>query len=430
MRSILISIAPLLAGLTLLVMGNGMLSSLLALRMAQMDFPSWTTGLVMSSYFVGLVSGTFYAYRLISGVGHIRTFAALASCASAATLAHPFLVAAVPWAGLRFVEGFCISGLFMCTESWLHARATNETRGRILSLYMVLVYMSQGVGQFLLNLRDPSGFALFVIASILLSLALVPVAVTRVQAPDLSQPVRFGIGRLYATSPLGVAGCFAAGLMIGAFYGMGPFFAQQIGLDVAGTSQLMGFAILGGLILQWPFGRLSDRFDRRTVLTGLSGALVLTCVAMAAVAGGDPLWLLVLAPVFGGFVFTLYPLCAAHTNDYIEPSELVQASGGLILAYGVGAALGPLGASPVMEMAGPVGLFVFQAFVALLITAYALWRMFQRPPVPGDEQGEFRPLPRTTGVASELDPRGESADGEARGQGPGNGAGEGNRTPV
>lgn len=405
MYQVLPTVAALLAGTAILQLGNGALNTLLSLRMGLAGFPSFAVGPVMSAYFIGIILGVFYGHRLIAGVGHIRAFAVLAAVMSAATLAHPFAVSPLPWAALRLLEGVCMAGLFMCVESWLSLRSTNEVRGRVFSLYMVAVYLAQGLGQFLINVSDPTGFGLFVISSMLVSLAIVPIAAARVEAPSLPAPSRLGFRALHRISPLGVFGSCASGAMLGAFYGLGPYFAHKSGLGLAGTAQFMGAAILGGLILQWPIGRLSDRFDRRAVIAVLCFAIAAASVAMMLLAGGGPVLMLVSAGVFGGAVFTLYPLSVAHTNDFIDAADLVQASGGLIFAYGVGAIGGPLAASAAMAALGPVGLFAFIAGMGAFSALYAFWRMSRRPAPGPEERGPFRPLPRTTPVAAELDPR-------------------------
>ncbi len=407
MRSTLVSVSALLAGCVLLYLGNGALSTLLGLRLAVDGYSSWIIGGVMSGYFIGIVAGGFHCHRLITGVGHIRAFSVLATVMSAATLAHPLLEDPIVWGILRFIQGYCMAGLAMCTESWLNERSTNTTRGRILSLYQIAVYVSQGVGQLLLNLGELSGFTLFVMTSILLSLALVPVAASKVQAPTLPDPRRFGIAQLYAISPLGMVGCFSSGLILGAFYSLAPLFAQMTGLNISDTTQFMGAVIIGGLLLQWPIGGLSDRFDRRTVVIGVCLATVAVCVGIILTTGGSLPVLLVLGAFFGGVSFTLYPLSVSHANDHIDPADLVPASGGLIIAYGVGATLGPLGAAAVIEAQGAAGLFSFVAAMALGTAGYAAWRMTRRPAVPIDDQTPFQPVPRTSVVATEMDPRGE-----------------------
>jgi MFS family permease len=411
-RRVIFSIAALLLGSALLHVGGGLLGTLLGLRMALTEFSEIVAGAVMSSFFVGYILGVSYAHRLIGGVGHIRAYAALASLVSAATLLHPFWVAAMPWAILRALQGFCLAGLAVCTESWLNERATNTNRGQVLSFYMIAVYLAQAGGQFMLNLRDPSGFGLFVIASVMVSLALVPVALTRVVAPTPPKPSRFGLRELYVASPLGLVGACVSGIILGAFYGLAPFFAQQVGFTVAETSQLMGAAILGGLLLQWPLGKLSDLVDRRTVIGGLTAGIAVIGAGAAVASGWSVEALILIAPFLGGVIFTLYPLSVAHTNDFIDATDLVPASGALILCYGLGAALGPIGASGLMLAMGPAGLFAFIAACGLATAAFAAWRMRVRAAPRPEETVPYYGVPHTSAAVAELDPRGETAEPE------------------
>ena len=244
---------------------------------------------------------------------------------------------------------------------------------------MTVVYFGLGASQLLLNLWEPSSFALFGVCSLLMSLSLVPVALTRTPAPPLPSPQFFGIRRLYEISPLGVAGSVASGVVLGAFYGLGPVFAAGAGLDVAGTARFMTATILGGLVLQWPLGWLSDRFDRRTVISGVCAAIALFGAAMVAgKALSEPVLLAGAVPVYSGAIFSLSPLCIAHANDYITSDDRVGASGGLMLAYGVGAVAGPLLASAAVMGLGTGGLFALGAAVGLATLLFAFWRMARR----------------------------------------------------
>ncbi len=405
MRQTLISVAPLLLAVSMIHVGNGMLGTALPLRMDMAGFATLVAGAVMSSYFVGLVAGTFLARWLITGVGHIRAFAAFCSTLSAATLIHPFILAPVPWSGLRLVEGLCIAGLSMCAESWLNERSGDQARGRVLSCYMVTIYAAAGTGQLALNLGDPVGVGLFVAASVLMSLAIVPVSATRVAAPSLPAAGPLDVSRVYRASPIAVFGAVSSGVILGAVYGMGPLFAQRIGLGVAGTTQFMAAMILGGLVLQFPVGRLSDRFDRRRVLAVICGAMSVASLVIAVASGLERIPFLVVTALFGGLVFTVYPLCVAHANDRAQPEEMLAISTVLLLGYGVGAIAGPIVAAGAMSLLGAGGLFAVTGTVGLATGGFALWRMGRRAAPAASEQEPFRPLPRTTPVASELDPR-------------------------
>ncbi|MGE4221064.1 MAG: MFS transporter [Alphaproteobacteria bacterium] len=407
MRTILPSILALLLGAFLLMLGAGLLGTVLGVRLAEAATPTLVSGAVLAAYFAGLLLGSMRAASIVRGVGHIRAFAAFASLFSTAALAHGLTLDPWLWGVLRFVEGFCLAGLFMGIESWLNARAENRFRGQVLSLYMVTIYLAQGLGQLLLTLPDPTRFLLYVVASMLLSVSLVPVALTRFPAPELPDVRAFGFRALYAISPFGVLGAAASGVMLGAFYGMGPVFAQNIGLDTAGVARFMTAAIIGGLVLQFPLGRLSDRFDRRTVMVGVVAGLAVVGCATAAAPSFGPVVLLCAIALFGGLCFALYPLSVAHANDHVEAADMVAASSGLLLAYGVGATFGPLAGSAAMHVLGPTGLFLFMASIGALATGFGLWRMRVRPPLPPEAQAPFQVVPRTSPVSVELDPRAE-----------------------
>lgn len=399
------SVASLLLGVACLMLANGALSTLIGLRLSATESGATAVGMITAAYYAGLTLGSLYAHRIITRVGHIRAFSAFASVVSVAALSHALFIDAPLWALLRLTQGFCMAGLYMCIESWLNGTATNESRGQLLSAYMVTLYGASGVGQQLLRLDDETGVRLFMIVSILLTLAVVPVALTRTTPPQLPNVSSFGIRRLYQSSPLGVAGVFISGAITGSIYGLAPVFGASSSFGVSGTALFMSVLILGGMALQWPLGRLSDRFDRRSVIIGLSAALSLTSLGMIAAAGLDrsPALMLV-APLFGGLAFTLYPVCLAHTNDYVRREDMVSASGGLILANSVGAIIGPPVASALMTTTGPAGLFSFVTGGALCATLYGLWRTRVRPPLPAEAQAAFRPLPQTTPTVSPLDP--------------------------
>lgn len=404
------SISALLAGVGIMTLGYGFLGTLLAVRMSVEGFATFTSGLVMAAYFLGLVVGSLTADRAVRAVGHIRVFAAFASLFSAATLLHVFFINPWAWGGLRLIEGYCMAGLFLCVESWLNDRATNETRGSVLSMYMITTYLFAGLAQFLLVLGAVEGFFLFAVTSVLASLALLPVALSRSPAPQLPAASVFGLRRLLEISPVGVGGCFVAGLTSGAFYALGPRFGAVAGLDSMGIAALMGFTIFGGLVFQLPLGRLSDRIDRRRVILGASLFLAVTgaglsfLVIESVVASA---WHLLLVLPFGGMLFALYPLSLAHANDHIAPQDFVAASGGLILSFSVGATIGPIAASGLMTGIGPSGLFVFIGLWAVVLGVFSWYRVRTTDTLPVDDKTPFQLTPRTALAVTELDPRSE-----------------------
>lgn len=405
-RLVFSTVAALLVGVALLVLGNGLQGTLVAVRADAEGFGEQVTGLVMAAYFVGFVVGSVTVPRLIEQAGHIRVFAALASLASVATLSHVLKIDPWTWGGLRAVNGWCYAGLVMVAESWLNGSATQATRGRILSLYGIVMIGAWAVGQGLLTVADPDGFRLFLLVSILISLSLVPITLSRAQAPILPKALKLKLGRLYSVSPLGVVGCFASGLAMSAFWALGPVYARGMGLEDRGVALFMGVTMAGALVLQWPVGALSDRIDRRWVITGASLAAAAAAIALAAVPPNGVGRLLALGFLFGGLGIPIYSLCVAHANDYLEPEELVTATGGLLLLYGFGSMVGPVAAGALMER-GPGGvLFLWAGAVQAATAVFAIWRMRRRAPLTTVEREAFRAVPRTTAAVLELDPRG------------------------
>lgn len=408
MVQIVLPIAALLVSQIMLWLGSGLLSTVIALRMDASGFTSTSAGLVMSGFYFGIVIAALRAGQVIRAVGHIRAFAAMASVLSAATLLHGFSDDAVLWWCLRFIEGMCIAGLAVVSESWLNERSSNADRGTILSIYTLTTGVSTGAGQFLLNLSPVTGFTLLVVSSILLSLCLVPVTMTRGPAPALGEVSRLNLRALWRISPLGVTGCFSSGVVIGGFNSLGPIYGQTSGMTVEEVAIFMGVAITGGMILQFPIGRLSDYLPRRWVMFGATVGLTASAAVIALLTptgeAGSLLGLVVII-VFGACIYILYPLALAQTNDHLQPADFLAASGSLVLIYGIGAVLGPILASQVMERTGPVGLFAFLVVTGIVLALFSLYRMMFGPTQEVEEQTPYQMVPRTSAMAYELDPR-------------------------
>ncbi len=409
-----LSIRTLLLAIFMIMAGSGFLSTLIAIRLEQNGASALVIGLVATAYFGGLTLGSVRAPRMIAQVGHIRAFAVFVSVYSASSLAYAIVDHAGIWAALRVVDGFVMSGVFVCLESWLNRQATPANRSAILAAYMISLYAGQAGGQFLLNLDGVFPSLPFMLSAILLSLAVVPVAVTRMEQPVIERLAPFSARRLYEASPLGVVGTVATGLMLGAFYALGAVYIRRIGMEISQVALFTSVVIAGGVALQWPIGLLSDRLDRRKIILACLGAVAVISAGMMLVAA-SPLATVALGCLFGGVTFALYPLCVAHSNDHLEEDERIGASGGLVMAYSVGAMAGPLLGSGGMLIAGPIGLFATIGGVALATLVFGVWRTLRRSPVPGEEQGSFRGLPRTSPMAAVLE--GEGAAGTERERG-------------
>jgi MFS family permease len=380
---------PLLLGMGLLMLGAGLQGTLLSVRATLDGFAPFTIGVVMSCYYIGYLGGSARTPQLVARVGHIRVFAALTAIASVAILLQAVFVTPFSWSVLRFVSGFSFAGIYVVAESWLNDRATNANRGSLLASYMLILYVGLGVGQFLLTAADPAGPLLFVLISMLISLAVVPISISAQHAPAYSVPRKIGFAELYRVSPLGVVGIVISGVVTSSVFSIGPVYAQLIGLDTREIATFMGASILAAVVTQWPIGRLSDRVDRRSVLIVVCG-LALAMALSAALTGATSMWLLlVLSAAFGGLALSLYSLSLSHINDHLAADQIVSASASLIMLNGVGSVAGPLAVSLLMARSGPDGYYFFLAATMGVLIVYALWRKGMRAAVPTEQKVPF-----------------------------------------
>jgi MFS family permease len=372
MAAILAAVGSLILGISLIQLANGYIGTLIGVRLGAAHLEPVVTGIVTSAYFAGYAAGALLCHRLIERAGHIRAFAAFAALVAASILGHALYFHPALWALLRALTGFGCAGLFVTTESWLNAKATTATRGRVFSIYMVATYATFAGSQFMLNLAAPTDFTLFALAAILLCVALAVVASTRAEQPIPVAGSRLKTSELAAVAPVAVAGCFVAGLVTGSFYALVPVYGQSSGRSMLQISSYMALAIFGGLLLQVPVARLSDRFDRR-VVAGLV-ALAFAGLAEVIVLTARTHWFFALWLLLGGFMSVIYPVCVAHANDRMPAERAVSVSGRLILISGVGSTLGPLLGSSVMSALGIRGLFDYMGAAAALFALFALAR--------------------------------------------------------
>ena len=405
MLSIFRTISALLVAVVLFGLANGLFFTLLGIRMSAEGVSSGLIGLVGSAYFAGMLAGTLFCERVIRRVGHIRAFTVFAAVSAVAAILHPLLPDAWVWMLLRAAMGFAMAGYFMIAESWLQFEATNQTRGRTFALYILSHTLGAGLGPLLIIVADPAGWQLFAIATILYSVALLPVALTTMSNPDLGAATRFGIRDLYAISPVAVVGSFAIGLSVSAFSTMGPVYAERIGLSAVVISLFMAAPRLGGIVMQYPVGMLSDRFDRRHVMIAFTLATAAVAAVFAGAGATLPLALLALSCLFGAASQPIYSIVVAHANDYVEPHDFVAATAGLLFAHGVGASIGPSLAAGAMGWFGPGGLFAYVAAVLVGFAAFIVYRMRRRAPLPQDQQGAYVSTARNAPTISQLDPR-------------------------
>ncbi len=364
----------LLLGVMLLMLGNGIQGTLLGIRGKIEGFSAVEMSYVMSAYSAGFLLGSRFAPDMIRRVGHVRVFAALGSLISAILILFPIAPDWMAWAAMRAVIGFSFAGVYITAESWLNASASNETRGQALSAYMICQMIGIIAAQGLMNLRDPGGFDLFVISSILVSVAFTPILLSASPAPSFERITPLPIQHLFRTSPLGCVGLFLLGGVFSALFGMASVWGSEIGLSVKNISIFIGSIYLGGLVLQYPIGWVSDRQDRRSLIMVLSAA-----GAVVAFAGMILPWSMIflasIAFFAGGIANPLYSLMVAYVNDYLESDQMAGASAGLLFIYGLGSIGGPLITGWLMALVGPSGFFLFIALLFTATAVYALYRM-------------------------------------------------------
>ncbi|WP_166254720.1 MFS transporter [Marinobacter salicampi] len=411
MQRTALTLSSLITSIILLIMGNAFLTTLLGLRLSIEEFNPSVIGWILVFYSVGFVAGTLYAGRIIEKVGHIRAFAVFAAVLSASVLIYPMAVEAWLWGFLRVLGGFVMAGLMIVMESWFSSKADNRNRASLFAIYQIIFFLSTAGGQVLIRVGDPSGFIPFSLAAILVVLALTPLALTRRESPTITRGERMSLRHLYRTSPAGTAGALIAGLLISAFYAMGPVYANRIGLDVTQLSNFMASAIVAAMLLAWPIGRLCDRFDRYRVMV-ISAIIAAACSLAAALLGEYNMLLLVFfVGLYMGIAAAIYPIAVAITNDLMDSHKVTAASTALLLSYGVGSIVGPLVSALFMDLLGPRGLFVSNALILGGLIAFMLVGpgRVAHPPVARQEQ-YYTTIPEAALGIADIDPRNQEFD--------------------
>ncbi|MBD3763900.1 MAG: MFS transporter [Rhodobacterales bacterium] len=389
----------LLLGVMLLMVGNGMQGSLLGIRGGIEGFSTTQMSWVMSAYFLGFLFGSRMTPLIIRRVGHVRVFAALGTMISAVLVMYPVLTDVWAWAVLRVMIGFCFSGVYITAESWLNNAASNETRGQAMSAYMIVQMLGIVAGQGLLNVADPGGVLLFILPSVLVSLAFTPMLLAATPTPVFESITPLSFRQLFRISPLGCLGMLTTGGMYSAMFGMAAVWGTAQGLSVGQISVFVAAMYVGGLVFQYPVGWLSDRTDRRRLILWLS---IAGAVLMGATFAVElPFALLVVSSlILGGVTNPLYALLIAYTHDFLRKEDMASASAGLIFLNGGGAIFGPVVTGWMMGVLGPQAFFLFIGLMFAGLSVYAAWRMTRRAsPAPG---ASFAPvLPSASVVAVE-----------------------------
>ncbi|MDC0163269.1 MFS transporter [Candidatus Pelagibacter sp.] len=411
-------------GYSVIILAHGLQGNLLGLRAVIENFSIIATGALMSGYFIGYFVGATIVPNLVGKVGHIRVFAAFASTASLSILLHSVIVDPYVWFLGRFITGFSIISIFVVVESWLNDRATNKTRGKVLSIYMIITFIGLGLGVLLLNFNNPKNYEPFILVSLLLSLALVPILLTRRKPPTFKKIASIKIKELYKISPLGTFSMFCTGFIHPVIFTLGAVYGSLMNFSILEISLYLFLITISGAIFQWPIGYLSDRFDRRIILiitTLLGSVLTILCFFSVSVSpdfinlssnwktliqhiGNHRMLFYIFISLYAGMCLPLFSLNLAYVNDFLPKEKFVSAGAGMQIIFGLSAMVAPFLCSFFMKNLGPNGLFIYLFIFHTTIGLFGIYRMTRRSTEENPEN-TFTAMPRNiTPLGMELDP--------------------------
>lgn len=402
MLSVLRNSWPLLLGMLLLMIGNGLQGTLLGVRGSIEGFDPSVLSYVISAYFLGFLGGSRLAPMMIGRVGHVRVFAAMASLISAAFIIYAAAPDLIVWGFMRLLVGFCFSCVYVVAESWLNDSVENDNRGKALSLYVIVQMMGIVTAQGILTLGDPAGYGLFILISVLVSVSFAPILLSVSPAPVYETAHRMTLRELFHASPLGFVGSAAIGAVFAALFGMSSVYGTEVGFSLNEIAIFVAAIYVGGMMLQYPIGWMSDRMDRRLLIVAVTASSAVACLA-AIVFVDERSVIFVMAWLIGGTVNPLYSLLIAHANDYLDHDDMASAASGLVFVGGVGAIGGPVIVGQMMNVFGPEGYYFYIFIIMGSVSLYGLYRMTRRSAVPVDETGPFAAInPSATPVAVDI----------------------------
>ncbi|MEM7194220.1 MAG: MFS transporter [Pseudomonadota bacterium] len=397
---LLISFAALFLSISLLQLSSGSIAPLDALSGLQLGFSKSEIGLLGSAHFFGFFIGCWWAPRLLGSIGHSRTFAVFAAAGAIGAIAHPLILDSTAWAAMRIMTGLCVAGCYTVIEAWMQAKVTNESRGRVMSVYRVVDISASSAAQLLIGVLEPASYVSYNLLAILCCACLFPLTLSTHRQPETPPAPRLRPIATALISPLGAAGVVVAGLTSSSFRMVSPIYGQEIGLNAAEIGYFLATVLLGGAIAQIPVGWIADKYDRRWVLIGLSIASIIVCGFLAASNTPGFGTVFVGAALFGIATYPIFSVSAAHTNDFTEPGNAVQVNASLMFLYGVGAIFSPVMSSWLIEKFGPSALFMFISSAHILLVVVSVTRMLARP--TRTDRTRYVYLPRTSFTIGKL----------------------------
>ncbi|KRA00357.1 MFS transporter [Mesorhizobium sp. Root157] len=401
-------ILSLLRGTAFLLAASGLHGLLLPLRGQMEGFSTASLGLMGTAWATGFVAGCYFAPRIVRRAGHVRAFGTFAASGAIIALLTGLIIDEYAWIVLRAFTGFVMAGAFMIIESWLNEKATNENRGTVFGLYMMVTYASIMGGQMIVAAGDVQSASLFMITGIFFCLSLIPTAVSTQSTPQPLQDVKLDLTGLYANSPVAAIACLLIGIANGAWGTLGAVYGARAGIPTAQIALMMSLVVVAGAVMQLPAGRLSDKTDRRFVLAGAAFGAAFFALVVFLLQPRSGLVVLITTAAYGGFAYTLYSIAVAHANDHAKAEDFVKVSSGLLMLYGFGTMIGPLLAAALMEWMRPESLFLATALAHICLAGYTMLRIKRRAPVPIEERDAFKTLPVERSITPEslrLDPR-------------------------
>ena len=410
MRDLLRNTFAPLTSLLIIMLGTSFFNTYISVRISVDGWNSTMTGLVYSSYYLGMMVGAIYMEKVINRTGHIRAFSIFAAITATTIMLQSFTISPLSWLLFRFLMGTACAGLFIVIESWLLLLSSSSTRGTVLSIYMVSLYSAQAVGQFILNFVPIQSTSAFSLTVVFCTLSIIPVCLMRASAPPVSESEYINIFYLLKKIPLGFFGNLVSGLLLGSFYALGPVFGRESGFTIWQISLIMSVTIFGGMALQWPIGLFSDLVERRKVIITIAVVLLFLSMILFVFEHLPFSALLFILFFYGGFSFTLYPISITYCCDFFSSAGITSVTCAALIIYGIGCILGPLLAPLVMQVTKPAGLFLFSAILSLILAIFASWRQHTLPAQPKDTKEPYQAMPTTTPKASELDPRADEGE--------------------
>ncbi len=394
-------VAPILS-MAILTVGNTFYTTYTTIELSHMGASNWVVGIVSSAYFAGMMFGSYFTQKLILRIGYIRGYVLFASVMAVGSMLQGVIYSPLAWAGFRFICGYSLAGLFIVVESWCLEGAGSEYKGRVLSIYLLIYYFFQASGQFMLNIEFASVLLAFCIISMLASISIIPVSITRFEMPKQEKTELLSPFVLFKKAPLGIWAAFSSGVILGCIYTIYPLFLKQANYPKEAVASMMFAIILGGVILQVPIGKLSDFNDRRKVLLGV----LISALVISILIGILPhaFWqMMIFSFILGGLTFTIYPISISYSSDYLDASQLVGILGLLALSYGIGSMIGPVLVTWFMSIFGPYGFFTFIGLVCVFLIIYTAWRLYANVKVVKEEDKvQFQSVAPEASVATEV----------------------------